>query len=100
MTYFEKFVSKIFFPNFWGVFGGSLMKRESPKEAIIREYRSSSSPWVIGYSGGKDSTCVLQLVWDAIIELPVEKRHKKIVSIPIYLLKNIKNLKFLILRIR
>ena len=48
------------------------------KEAIVREYRSSSSPWVIGYSGGKDSTCVLQLVWDAIIELPVEKRHKKI----------------------
>ena len=48
------------------------------KQAIVREYRSSSSPWVIGYSGGKDSTCVLQLVWDAIIELPVEKRHKKI----------------------
>ena len=48
------------------------------KEAIVREYRSSSSPWVIGYSGGKDSTCVLQLVWDAIIELPVKKRHKKI----------------------
>ena len=29
------------------------------KEAIVREYESSATPWVIGYSGGKDSTCVL-----------------------------------------
>ena len=35
-------------------------------------------PWVVGYSGGKDSTAVLQLVWNAIAALPVEKRTKKI----------------------
>jgi DNA sulfur modification protein DndC len=35
-------------------------------------------PWVIGYSGGKDSTAVLQLVWNAIAQLPSEKRHKTI----------------------
>ena len=35
-------------------------------------------PWVIGYSGGKDSTATLQLVWNAIAELPPEKRTKKI----------------------
>jgi DNA sulfur modification protein DndC len=23
-------------------------------------------PWVVGYSGGKDSTAVLQLIWNAI----------------------------------
>ena len=46
------------------------------KEVITTEYESSATPWVIGYSGGKDSTCVLQLVWDAIITLPVEKRKK------------------------
>ena len=35
-------------------------------------------PWVIGYSGGKDSTCVLQLIWNAIAQLPSHKRTKKI----------------------
>jgi DNA sulfur modification protein DndC len=35
-------------------------------------------PWVVGYSGGKDSTATLQLVWNAIAQLPPEKRTKKI----------------------
>jgi len=35
-------------------------------------------PWVVGYSGGKDSTTVVQLIWYAIAELPPEKRTKKI----------------------
>lgn len=41
-------------------------------------YLSDEVPWVIGYSGGKDSTAVLQLVWMAIEQLPEEKRHKKV----------------------
>ncbi|HLO88542.1 MAG TPA: DNA phosphorothioation system sulfurtransferase DndC [Nostocaceae cyanobacterium] len=35
-------------------------------------------PWVVGYSGGKDSTATLQLVWNAISGLPPEKRTKTI----------------------
>ncbi len=35
-------------------------------------------PWVIGYSGGKDSTATLQLIWNAIAALPAEKRTKTI----------------------
>ena len=35
-------------------------------------------PWVVGYSGGKDSTTVVQLIWYAIAELSPEKRTKKI----------------------
>ena len=35
-------------------------------------------PWVVGYSGGKDSTATLQLIWNAISELPPEKRTKTI----------------------
>ncbi|HLP90952.1 MAG TPA: DNA phosphorothioation system sulfurtransferase DndC [Nostocaceae cyanobacterium] len=35
-------------------------------------------PWVVGYSGGKDSTATLQLVWYAISALPPEKRTKTI----------------------
>jgi DNA sulfur modification protein DndC len=41
-------------------------------------YLSDNRPWVIGYSGGKDSTTALQLVWYAIAELPEEKRTKPI----------------------
>ena len=41
-------------------------------------YCSDSLPWVIGYSGGKDSTATLQLIWNAIAQLSPEKRHKPI----------------------
>ncbi|HEV7425999.1 MAG TPA: DNA phosphorothioation system sulfurtransferase DndC, partial [Thermoanaerobaculia bacterium] len=47
--------------------------------AQIKEmYRRYPQPWVIGYSGGKDSTAVLQLVWNAISGLPPEDRQKPI----------------------
>jgi len=45
---------------------------------IQEVYVSDNRPWVIGYSGGKDSTTALQLVWYAISELPVEKRTKPV----------------------
>jgi len=35
-------------------------------------------PWVVGYSGGKDSTATLQLIWNAIAKLPLEERTKPI----------------------
>lgn len=41
-------------------------------------YLADDIPWVIGYSGGKDSTATLQLVWLSIGRLPAEKRKKKI----------------------
>lgn len=45
---------------------------------IRQIYLADNRPWVIGYSGGKDSTTVLQLVWYAIRELPVEQRKKTV----------------------
>ena len=39
-------------------------------------YQVDDIPWVIGYSGGKDSTATLQLVWLAIQGLPVEDRKQ------------------------
>lgn len=39
-------------------------------EEVRRAYISQSLPWVIGYSGGKDSTATLQLVWIALSDLP------------------------------
>ncbi len=41
-------------------------------------YCLDAVPWIIGYSGGKDSTAILQLIWNAIASLPVEKRTKTI----------------------
>lgn len=41
-------------------------------------YRADTIPWVVGYSGGKDSTAVLQLVWNAIAGLPEAERTKPI----------------------
>ncbi|WP_236738865.1 DNA phosphorothioation system sulfurtransferase DndC [Chroogloeocystis siderophila] len=47
--------------------------------AEIQElYCLDEIPWCIGYSGGKDSTATLQLVWNAIASLPPEKRTKTI----------------------
>ena len=39
-------------------------------ETVRNLYLADSIPWVIGYSGGKDSTATLQLVWLALRELP------------------------------
>ncbi len=41
-------------------------------------YCLDAIPWVIGYSGGKDSSAILQLIWDAIAGLPIEKRTKTV----------------------
>jgi DNA sulfur modification protein DndC len=37
-----------------------------------------SHPWIIGYSGGKDSTLVLQLAIEAVLDLPPEHRTREI----------------------
>lgn len=41
-------------------------------------YLSDSFPWVVGYSGGKDSTVALQLVWMALQGIPADKLRKKV----------------------
>ena len=40
-------------------------------------YLSDNRPWILGFSGGKDSTCMAQLVWNALSELPPEDLQKK-----------------------
>lgn len=47
-------------------------------ESIRETYLQDSRPWVVGFSGGKDSTATLQLVWQAIGGLPLELRTKPI----------------------
>lgn len=41
-------------------------------------YLADNRPWVIGYSGGKDSTATLQIIWTSLQKLPRGKLTKKI----------------------
>lgn len=45
---------------------------------ICNVYLSDERPWIIGYSGGKDSTALLQLVYYSMLTLPVADRFKEI----------------------
>ena len=47
-------------------------------DEIKEVYLGDNRPWILGFSGGKDSTCMTQLIWNALSELPAEKLHKKI----------------------
>ena len=47
-------------------------------EEIRDVYLNDNRPWIIGFSGGKDSTCLVQLVWKALSDLPPEKLQKEI----------------------
>ena len=47
-------------------------------EAIRETYAQDGRPWVVGFSGGKDSTCTLQLIWQSLKSLPKAKRTKPI----------------------
>ena len=45
---------------------------------IQEVYLADKIPWICGYSGGKDSTAVVQLVWIALSQLPKDKLHKPV----------------------
>jgi DNA sulfur modification protein DndC len=72
--------------------GGGLMAKSSALDGdglaqryqeIQDVYLSDDRPWVVGYSGGKDSTCTLQMVWVALSALPRERLHK-----PVYVISS------------
>lgn len=47
--------------------------------ADVREaYLGDARPWVVGFSGGKDSTMVAQLVYYMLANLPPRDRHKQV----------------------
>ncbi len=48
------------------------------QETIRNLYLADDIPWVIGYSGGKDSTAALQLVWLSLASLSKKQLKKKV----------------------
>lgn len=47
---------------------------ELTKDLLLSNYLADNRPWVVAYSGGKDSTLVLQLVYELIYSLEREQR--------------------------
>lgn len=47
-------------------------------DEIATLYQADTTPWVVGYSGGKDSTATLQLVWMALSRLPASAQLKPV----------------------
>lgn len=40
--------------------------------------QSHAVPWIIGFSGGKDSTLLTQLVWEMLLDLPPLERRRQV----------------------
>ena len=52
------------------------------KEVIRSEYLEEHRyPWIVAYSGGKDSTLLLQLVWEVVLELVPNLRMRQILVV-------------------
>jgi DNA sulfur modification protein DndC len=59
--------------------------KSAPADLLVRTldeirdvYSADARPWVVGYSGGKDSTTALQLIWHAVAGLPADQRRKHV----------------------
>lgn len=57
---------------------GNFQVFEDIIQEIMMVYQHDSRPWLIGYSGGKDSTLLVALVYEAIARLPEIARTKKV----------------------
>jgi len=51
---------------------------EGMMETVRNLYLADDIPWVIGYSGGKDSTATLQLVWYSLEKLSPDQLKKPV----------------------
>jgi DNA sulfur modification protein DndC len=48
------------------------------KDSLRQLYVDDPRPWLVGFSGGKDSTMVAALIFDAVLTVPPEQRRKEI----------------------
>src|SRR5689334_11912579 len=56
--------------------GGATL--DNIRDEILELYCADQRPWVIGYSGGKDSTAILRLVYEALASAPPARRTKPV----------------------
>jgi len=76
---------------------------EEKIELVANEYSKAAMPWIIGFSGGKDSSLVVKIIFEALAR--VQRRHKPVnivycdtgVEIPIvaaYVAKTLRKLEY------
>ena len=51
---------------------------EDIKSRLRQLYTQDDRPWLVGFSGGKDSTLVAALIFETVLSLPAERRRKPI----------------------
>ncbi|MBC6405085.1 MAG: DNA phosphorothioation system sulfurtransferase DndC [Rhodospirillales bacterium] len=57
----------------------SAAKFETIRADLLDEYRAHhAAPWIVGYSGGKDSTLVAHLVFEMLMQLPPSQRRRPV----------------------
>jgi DNA sulfur modification protein DndC len=55
-----------------------IMDHKDILSEIREQYLADTIPWVIGFSGGKDSTTILQMVFNALADIPKERLSKEV----------------------
>lgn len=54
-------------------------KREAIRAVLCEEYcKQHNTPWIVAYSGGKDSTLLLQLMFEAVLAQSAEQRKRQV----------------------
>ena len=48
------------------------------KRSLRRLYVEDERPWLVGFSGGKDSTMLASLIFDVVLSIPPEQRKKPV----------------------
>jgi DNA sulfur modification protein DndC len=48
------------------------------KDALSQLYVVDDRPWLVGFSGGKDSTMLASLIFDAVLSIPATQRKKPV----------------------
>src|SRR5258708_3823399 len=48
------------------------------KETLNELYLKDERPWLVGFSGGKDSTMLASLIFDVVLSIPSDQRKKPI----------------------
>ena len=57
----------------------TLTKLDDIRVVLREEYKKQHNyPWIVAYSGGKDSTLLLQLVFETILALPADARKRQV----------------------
>ena len=54
------------------------MSYQEIKDSLRQLYLEDPRPWLVGFSGGKDSTMVASVIFDAVLSIVLEQRTKRV----------------------